>query len=85
MFIHFDQLIRKTNKFTQLQLFYDTFDFCDFFFTDGKQEAKIFYTINGTKPDPFPKVGVEKCTMQYMGPFTLPSGKQTVKALALSK
>lgn len=52
---------------------------------DGKQEAKIFYTINGTKPDPFPKVGVEKCTMQYMGPFTLPAGKQTVKALALSK
>ncbi|KAK3092414.1 hypothetical protein FSP39_002533 [Pinctada imbricata] len=53
--------------------------------TEGKQEVSIYYTINGTKPNPFPKVGVEKCTMQYMGPFTLPAGKQTVKALALSK
>ncbi|KAH3844481.1 double zinc ribbon and ankyrin repeat-containing protein 1-like [Dreissena polymorpha] len=46
--------------------------------------AKIYYTINGTKPDPFPKVGSAKYTMEYQGPFTLPAGKQTVKAVALS-
>ncbi|WAR19911.1 DZAN1-like protein [Mya arenaria] len=45
--------------------------------------AKIYYTINATKPDPFPKVGMAKYTMEYQGPFTLPAGKQTVKALAL--
>lgn len=56
-----------------------------FIIADGKLDATIYYTINGTKPDPFPKVGVEKCTMQYMGPFTLPSGKQTVKAIGVSK
>ncbi|KAL4237708.1 metal ion binding [Mactra antiquata] len=45
--------------------------------------AQIYYTINGTKPDPFPKIGQAKYTMQYQGPFTLPAGKQTVKALAV--
>ncbi|KAL5008801.1 hypothetical protein ScPMuIL_014382 [Solemya velum] len=49
------------------------------------REVTIYYTINGSKPDPFPRVGVEKFTMQYRGPFTLPPGKQTVKALALAK
>ncbi|KAJ8308223.1 hypothetical protein KUTeg_013097 [Tegillarca granosa] len=52
--------------------------------TESK-DADIFYTINGKKPDPFPKVGMEKYTMQYRGPFTLPPGKQTVKAVAVSK
>ncbi|XP_055879639.1 double zinc ribbon and ankyrin repeat-containing protein 1-like isoform X2 [Biomphalaria glabrata] len=45
--------------------------------------ADIYYTINGWKPEPFKKTG-EKCTMKYVGPFTLPAGKQTVKALAVS-
>lgn len=45
--------------------------------------ADIYYTINGWKPEPFKRTG-EKCTMKYLGPFTLPAGKQTVKALAVS-
>ncbi|VDH96411.1 Hypothetical predicted protein [Mytilus galloprovincialis] len=52
--------------------------------TDQK-DVEIFYTINGKKPDPFPKVGSERYTMQYFAPFTLPAGKQTVKAMAVSK
>ncbi|XP_012946393.1 double zinc ribbon and ankyrin repeat-containing protein 1 [Aplysia californica] len=46
--------------------------------------AVIHYTINGSKPDPFQRIG-DRCTMKYHGPFTLPAGKQTVKALALAK
>ncbi|XP_053376654.1 double zinc ribbon and ankyrin repeat-containing protein 1-like [Mercenaria mercenaria] len=46
--------------------------------------ARIYYTINGTKPDPFPKVSQTKYTMEYQGPFTLPAGKQTLKAVAVS-
>ncbi|KAK3597887.1 hypothetical protein CHS0354_029470 [Potamilus streckersoni] len=49
------------------------------------RDVDIYYTLNGTKPDPFPRAGVEKCTMKYMGPFTVPAGKQTVKAMAVSK
>lgn len=44
--------------------------------------AVIYYTINGNKPEPFQKFG-DRCTMQYRGPFTLPAGKQTVKAVAV--
>ncbi|GFO03818.1 ankyrin repeat-containing protein c20orf12-like protein [Plakobranchus ocellatus] len=47
------------------------------------RDASIYYTINGWKPEPFKKIG-EKCTMKYNGPFTLPAGKQTVKAVAVS-
>ncbi|PVD25450.1 hypothetical protein C0Q70_13106 [Pomacea canaliculata] len=46
------------------------------------KDASIFYTINGTKPEPFQRFG-DRCTMEYRGPFTLPAGKQTVKAVAL--
>lgn len=52
--------------------------------SDSK-DVDIHYTINGTKPDPFPKTGVVRCTMQYVGPFTLPPGKQTVRCVAVSK
>lgn len=46
------------------------------------KDASIYYTINGSKPEPFQKFG-DKCTMHYRGPFTLPAGKQTVKAVAM--
>ncbi|KAK7477462.1 hypothetical protein BaRGS_00031286 [Batillaria attramentaria] len=46
------------------------------------KDAVIYYTINGTKPDPFQKFG-DRCTMRYRGPFTLPAGKQTVKAIGV--
>ncbi|XP_067682776.1 double zinc ribbon and ankyrin repeat-containing protein 1-like isoform X1 [Haliotis asinina] len=48
------------------------------------RDTDIHYTINGTRPNPFQKMG-EKCTLQYRGPFTLPPGKQTVKAVAVSR
>lgn len=48
------------------------------------RNVKIYYTINGTKPDPFPRAGAARCTMEYQGPFTLPAGKQTVKAVAMT-
>ncbi|CAG5127368.1 unnamed protein product [Candidula unifasciata] len=44
----------------------------------------IYYTINGWKPDPFQRTG-DRYTMKYLGPFTLPAGKQTVKAVAVSR
>lgn len=53
--------------------------------SSDQKDVDIFYTINGKKPDPFPKVGSERYTMQYFAPFTLPAGKQTVKAMAVSK
>ena len=44
----------------------------------------LFYTINGTKPDPFKKIG-DKTTYRYTKAFTLKPGKRTVKAVAILK
>ena len=44
----------------------------------------LFYTINGTKPDPFKKIG-DKTTYQYTKPITLSAGKRTLKAMAVLK
>ena len=44
----------------------------------------LFYTFDGTKPDPFKKIG-EKTTYQYTKPITLPSGKRILKAIAVFK
>lgn len=49
--------------------------------TDG---ALIYYTVNGTKPDPFQKIG-DKFTYRYYKPFVLGPGKRTVKAMATSR
>ena len=46
--------------------------------------ALIYYTVNGTKPDPFQKLG-EKFTYRYYKPFILGAGKRTVKAMATSR
>ncbi|ESP01615.1 hypothetical protein LOTGIDRAFT_238231 [Lottia gigantea] len=48
------------------------------------RNSPIHYTINGSTPEPFKKIG-QKCTLQYHGPFTLPAGRQTVKAVAVSE
>ena len=42
----------------------------------------IFYTLNGSKPDPFQSFG-KKFTFKYEKPFRLATGKVTVKALAM--
>ena len=44
----------------------------------------LFYTLDGTKPDPFKKIG-DKTTYQYTKPITLPCGKRTLKAIAVFK
>ncbi|XP_065833600.1 double zinc ribbon and ankyrin repeat-containing protein 1-like [Oscarella lobularis] len=48
------------------------------------QGTDIYYTVNGTKPQPFQKLG-EKHTYAYKRPFSLLPGKQTVKAIAIQK
>lgn len=44
----------------------------------------IFYTLNGSKPDPFKKIG-DKTTYHYSKPITLRPGKRTLKAIAVLK
>ena len=44
----------------------------------------LFYTLNGTKPDPFKQLG-KSTTYKFTKPFTLRSGKRTVKAIAVSR
>lgn len=45
----------------------------------------IYYTMDGSKPEPFAVLGTDRSTFRYRGPFTLPDGKQTVKAMATSR
>ncbi|XP_002740895.1 double zinc ribbon and ankyrin repeat-containing protein 1-like [Saccoglossus kowalevskii] len=47
------------------------------------QGSEIYYTTNGTKPEPFQKQG-ERTTLKYRRPFLLGEGKRTVKAVAVS-
>lgn len=47
--------------------------------------AEIFFTIDGSKPDHFAAIGVDRNTMKYSKPFKLREGKITVKALAVSR
>jgi hypothetical protein len=47
--------------------------------------AEIFFTVDGSKPDPFAAVGVDKSTIKYTKPFRLREGKKIVKAVALSR
>ncbi|KAG8444025.1 hypothetical protein GDO86_009279 [Hymenochirus boettgeri] len=49
-------------------------------------DVTIYYTIDGSKPELYKKVGFgENYTVKYKSPFTLPDGKITVKALAVSR
>lgn len=41
--------------------------------------------MDGKKPEPFAALGLDRSTFKYRGPFTLPEGKVTVKAMATSK
>ncbi|XP_078000769.1 double zinc ribbon and ankyrin repeat-containing protein 1-like [Glandiceps talaboti] len=56
-------------------------------FIEIKSESvgvEIFYTTNGTKPDPFQRV-LNKTTTKYKRPFNLREGKRTIKAVAVTK
>lgn len=47
-------------------------------------EHEIFYTIDGTKPQPYAGIVQGNKTIKYTTPFCLPAGKITVKAIAIS-
>ncbi|XP_038074900.1 double zinc ribbon and ankyrin repeat-containing protein 1-like isoform X2 [Patiria miniata] len=47
-------------------------------------DTQIYFTIDGSKPDPFQQIGVRK-TQQYKKPFLLQEGKKTVRAIAITK
>lgn len=46
--------------------------------------AAVFYTLNGSRPDPFQRLG-RSDTFAYTSPFTLPPGRVVIKALAVSQ
>uniref|UniRef100_A0ACB8EBH4 Uncharacterized protein n=1 Tax=Sphaerodactylus townsendi TaxID=933632 RepID=A0ACB8EBH4_9SAUR len=49
-------------------------------------DVVIYYTIDGSKPELFKRVGYNDYnTFKYKGPILLPDGKITVKALAVTK
>ncbi|XP_073413542.1 double zinc ribbon and ankyrin repeat-containing protein 1 isoform X2 [Dendrobates tinctorius] len=49
-------------------------------------DVSIFYTLDGNKPDVLKKTShLENTTVKYRGPFTLPDGKITLKAVAVSR
>ena len=47
--------------------------------------AEIFFTIDGSKPNPFAALGTERSTIKYTKPFKLREGKKSVKAIAISR
>lgn len=50
------------------------------------QNVDIFYTVSGSRPQPLKKPSKgHSSTFKYRRPFTLPAGKGTVKALAVSR
>lgn len=54
------------------------------------KDVDIYYTFDGSKPDPFTTLATRRSTIQYKKPFSIPkqfvnSGKTTVKAIAVSK
>ena len=46
--------------------------------------ASIYFTINGSKPEPFQTVG-PKHTFKYKEPFNVPEGKRQIKAIAVAE
>uniref|UniRef100_A0A8D0EFK4 Uncharacterized protein n=1 Tax=Salvator merianae TaxID=96440 RepID=A0A8D0EFK4_SALMN len=52
----------------------------------GTLDVTIYYTTDGNKPQPFKRLGYENHnTWIYKEPITLPGGKITIKALAVTK
>lgn len=47
-------------------------------------ENEIFYTIDGTKPQPYAGIVQGNKTIKYTSPFCLPAGKITLKAIAIN-
>lgn len=52
----------------------------------GTPECKIYFTTDGSKPNHMqPKVAGRETTFRYKGPFTMSSGKRTLKAIAVAR
>lgn len=47
-------------------------------------EHEIFYTLDGTKPQPYAGIVQGNKTIKYTSPFCFPAGKITIKALAIN-
>lgn len=47
-------------------------------------EHEIFYTIDGTKPQPYAGIVQGNKTIKYTSPFCLPPGKINIKAIAIN-
>lgn len=47
-------------------------------------EHEIFYTIDGTKPQPYAGIVQGNKTIKYTSPFCLPAGKIALKAIAIN-
>lgn len=47
-------------------------------------EHEIFYTLDGTKPQPYAGIVQGNKTIKYISPFCLPAGKIAIKALAIN-
>lgn len=58
---------------TKIQIFCETY-----------LEHEIFYTIDGTKPQPYAGIVQGNKTIKYLSPFRLPAGKITLKAIAIN-
>lgn len=58
---------------TKLQLLCETF-----------LEYEIFYTLDGTKPQPYAGIVQGNKTIKYLSPFCLPPGKIMIKAIAIN-
>ena len=56
-----------------------------YIFISETPNADIFFTIDGSKPDPFTAIGADRNTIKYIKPFKLREGKKSVKAVALSR
>ncbi|CAF4625936.1 unnamed protein product, partial [Rotaria sp. Silwood1] len=54
------------------------------------KDVDIYYTLDGSKPDPFTALATRRSTIQYKKAFYIPKniatpGKVTIKAIAVSK
>lgn len=50
----------------------------------ASDDALVFFTIDGSKPEPFEVVGGTHHTLTYTTPFVLEPGRRIVRAIALS-
>jgi hypothetical protein len=56
------------------------------FFTLETPRCKIFFTTDGSKPNPYQRsFAGRETTFKYRGPFTLKEGTRTLKAIAVTR